>query len=142
MTIKETAGKTLLYFYRLQRTVPSSMRYRQLVFMEKKDGGVSITSDKKWLTKDLLDINPNPSDIFNAYIFLLEKGFISPRERAATGARIYIGIQLTSKGVDIVEGVEQGEEGKRAFHVTFNINVDQHDDIESLVEKSLSTLLS
>lgn len=142
MTIKETAGKVLLYFYRLQRTVPSSMRYRQLVFMEKKDGGVALTSDKKWLTKDLLDINSNPSDIFNAFIFLLEKGFIRPRERAATGARIYIGIQLTSDGVDIVEGVEQGDEGKRAFHLTFNIMVDGSSDIESLVDENLSTLLS
>lgn len=141
MTIKETAGKVLLYFYRLQRTVPSSMRYRQLVFMEKKDGGVSLTSDKKWLTKDLLDINPNPSDIFNAYIFLLEKGFIRPRERAATGARIYIGIQLSSRGIDIVEGVEQGSEGKDAFHRTFNIAVSDSSDIEAVVEENLSSLL-
>ena len=73
MTIKETAGKTLLYFYQLQRTVPLEMQSRQIGFINKKESGLGLTSDKKWLTNDLVDINPSTIDIFNAFMYLLER---------------------------------------------------------------------
>ncbi|MES2630663.1 MAG: hypothetical protein V4611_01780 [Patescibacteria group bacterium] len=141
MTIKETAGKTLLYFYQLQRTVPLTMRYRQLGFIDRKNGGLFLTSDKKWLTNNLLDINPASIDILNAFIFLIDKGFIESKERATTEARVYVGIQLTHKGIDIVEGVESGEDGRRIFNSNFNINVAEGTTIEQLIDENLSTLL-
>lgn len=141
MTIKETAGKTLLYFYQLQRTVPLTMKYRQLGFIDRKSGGLFLTSDKKWLTNNLLDINPSSNDILNAFIFLIDKGFIISRERATAEAKIYVGIQLTHAGIDIVESIEGGSDGKREFTATFNIQVSDSADIEAVINENLSSLL-
>ncbi len=117
------------------------MRYRQLGFIDRKNGGLFLTSDKKWLTNNLLDINPASIDILNAFIFLIDKGFIESKERATTEARVYVGIQLTHKGIDIVEGVESGEDGRRIFNSNFNINVAEGTTIEQLIDENLSTLL-
>ena len=141
MTIKETAGKILLYFYQLQRTVPLTMKYRQLGFIDRKNGGLYVTSDKKWLTNNLLDINPVSTDVLNAFTFLIDKDFIQTRERATAEAKIYVGIQLTSTGIDVVEGIEGGTDGKREFASTFNIKVADSADIESVISDNLSSLL-
>ena len=142
MTIKETAGKVALYLYQLQRTVPSGMRQRQLGFLERKDGGgLALTSDKKWLTKDLLDINPTVADLLNAFMFLRDKRYIQSEERATSAARIYVGIQLTGLGIDIIEGVERDRDGKKAFTETFNIVVDDNVNIERLVKDHLGALM-
>ncbi len=140
MTIKETAGKVLLYFYQLQRTVPLSMRYRQLGFINKKTGSMGLTSDKKWLTSNLLDINPSTTDIYNAFTFLTDKGLIRSKGRATAEATIYVGIHLTDAGVDIVEGIERGSDGKQEFTVTFNINVADNVTVDGLVRENLGML--
>lgn len=142
MTIKETAGKTLLYFYQLQRTVPLTMRYRQLGFIERKNGVLFLTSDKKWLTNNLLDINPASIDILNAFLFLIDKGLIQSKERATAEARVYVGIQLTHKGIDIVEGIESGADGRESFNANFNIKVADGTSIEQLIDDNLGHLLS
>jgi len=141
VTIKETAGKILLYFYQLQRTVPLTMKYRQLGFVDRKNGSLYLTSDKKWLTNNLLDINPVSTDIFNAFTFLIDKGFIQTLERTTGEAKIYVGIQLSSIGIDIVEGIEGGPDGKQVFASSFNIPVDGGADIESVIKDNLSILL-
>ena len=141
MTIKETAGKILLYFYQLQRTVPLTMKYRQLGFVDRKSGGMYLTSDKKWLTNNLLDINPVSTDVLNAFTFLIDKGFIQSLERATGEATIYVGIQLSATGIDVVEGIEGGSEGKQTFTSTFNIQVDSSANIESVIKDNLSALL-
>ena len=141
MTIKETAGKILLYFYQLQRTVPLTMKYRQLGFVDRKSGSLYLTSDKKWLTNNLLDINPVSTDIFNAFTFLIDKGFIQTLERTTGEAKLYVGIQLSSIGIDIVEGIEGGPDGKQVFASSFNIPVDGGADIESVIKDNLSILL-
>lgn len=141
MTIKETAGKMLLYLYQLQRTVPSSMQYRQLGFIDKADGKVGLTSDKKWLTRDLLDISSQSSDVFNGFTFLVDKGFIRTQERNTSGARIYVGIHLTAAGIDVVEGVEHGSDGKNMFTTTFNIPVGDSMNVESLIQENVGALL-
>lgn len=140
MTIKEVAGRTILYFYQLQRAAPASMQHRQLGFIDKADGKVSLTSDKKWFSKDLLDIGSNSSDVFNAFRFLLDKDLIRARERAKAGARIYVDIHLTANGIDIVEGVESGQEGKRLFSSTFNMNGDSP-DVNGLIREHLEGFL-
>lgn len=141
MTIKETAGKILLYFYQLQRTVPLTMKNRQLGFVDRKSGGLYLTSDKKWLTNNLLDINPATTDIFNAFNFLIEKGYIQTVERSTGEAKIYVGIQLSSSGIDVVEGIEGGLDDKQIFASNFNIKVDGTADIESIIKDNLSVLL-
>lgn len=139
MTIKETAGKMLLYFYQLQRTAPSNMRKRQLGFIDKEDGGVSVISDKKWLVKDLLDINRSSVDIFNAFMFLRSKGLIHVDERATARARIYMGLQMSGRGIDLIEGIERGADGQEAFAIMFNIHAN-HTDVDALIKSNLPML--
>lgn len=141
MTIKETAGKMLLYFYQLQRTAPTSMAYRQLGFIYKASGGVSITSDKRWLTEDLLTINPISTDVFNAYIYLLDKKFIQSKDRGTEDKRIHVGTRVTSAGIDIVEGIEGGKEGRHDFTIAFNIPADHDKSVEELIKNNLRKLL-
>lgn len=140
MTIKETAGKILLYFYQLQRTVPLSMQNRQLGFISKKDGSVSLTSDKKWLTENLLSINPKSADILNAFTFLLDKKYIVSRERVSGEARIYVGVQVVGAGIDVIEGIERGDDGKHEFNVAFNIAINSGVDVERLISDNLGML--
>ncbi len=142
MTIKETAGKVLLYFYQLQRTVPLEMQYRQLGFIEKKNVGVSLTSDKKWLTNDLLDINPSSVDIFNAFMYLLDKGYVKSSERGGSGAKVFMGVNLGTSGIDIVEGVERGEDGINSFKKAFNISPAGDATVDSLIKDTLSALMN
>jgi hypothetical protein len=141
MTIKETAGKALLYFYQLQRTDPLSMSQRQLAFIGKKGGGIAFTSDKKAFAKDLLDLNPNATDFYNAFIFLVDKGFIVTQQRTNAHARVYVGAQVTDKGVDVIEGIEGSAEGRKYFEMSFNIKTDSHATIDRLVKAQLSAIL-
>jgi hypothetical protein len=141
MTIKETAGKVLLYFYQLQRTDPLSMPYRQLAFISKKGVGVAFTSDKKPFAKDLLDLNPNSTDFFNAFLFLVDKGFIVTEERANAHARVFLGAQVTDKGIDVIEGVEGSDRSREHFEDSFNIKVTKGTTIDSLVRSQLSAIL-
>jgi hypothetical protein len=141
MTIKETAGKVLLYLYQLQRTDPLSMPQRQLAFISKKGTGVAFTSDKKAFAKDLLDLNPNSTDFYNAFIFLVDKGFIVTQERANAHARVFVGAQVTDKGVDVIEGIEGSAEGRKYFEMSFNIKTDSHSTIDRLVKSQLSAIL-
>ena len=100
-----------------------------------------LTSDKKWLTNNLLDINPVSTDILNAFTFLIDKGFIQSLERTTGEATIYVGIQLSATGIDVVEGIEGGPDGKQIFTSTFNIQVDGNANIESVIKDNLSILL-
>ena len=143
MTIKETAGKVLLYFYQLQRTAPLSMPTRQVGFIERKNGdGLGLTSDKKAFAKDLFDINPSSTDIFNAFVYLIHKGFIKTKERAAPGARIYVGVEVTVAGIDAIESIEGGLEGQRGFEQTFNIRVNANATVDGVIRDKLSALIS
>jgi hypothetical protein len=140
VTIKETAGKILLYFYQLQRTVPLTMNNRQLGFVDRKSANLYVTSDKKWLTNNLLAINPISNDVYNAFIFLIDKGYIISNERSSGDAKIYVGIQLSAAGIDIVEGVEGGSDGQRTFTTTFNIPVNGSARVEDVIKDNLSIL--
>lgn len=141
MTIKETAGKVLLYFYQLQRTDPLSMQYRQLAFISKKGAGVAFTSDKKPFAKDLLDLNPNATDFFNAFLFLVDKKFIVTEERANAHARVFVGAQVTDKGIDVIEGIEGSDRNREFFEDNFNISVSKGTTIDSLVRAQLKAIL-
>lgn len=141
MTIKETAGKILLYLYQLQRTVPAEMRTRQLGFIDRKDGRMGLTSDKKWFAKDLMDINNTIPDVLNAFGFLLDKNLIQSNEKVSNGARIYVGVRVTAAGIDMIEGVEYNQKGRDAFGAAFNMKVSDGTTIEKLVRDHLGRLL-
>lgn len=142
MTIKETAGKLLLYLYELHRNTPGDMKYLQLSFDNVSGGGVKVHSDNKQLKENLNKINPSDSDIYTAFLFLQDKYFILANTPTKTPQVVdfYIGVRLTDRGVDVIEGIERGQEEKQAFNVTFNIKVDNNMNVESLVKANLSML--
>lgn len=143
MTIKETAGKLLLYFYQLQRTAPLTMSSRQLGFVEKKTGnGVMLTTDKKAMTTDIFDINPSATDVLNAFTFLLDKDYVDTREKVNATARVYIGAVVTVKGIDIIEGVEGGAEGVHEFERAFNIKVGSNASVDGVIRSQLKALMN
>lgn len=140
MTIKATAGKLLLYIYKLQRSAPLDMLKRQLVFVDKQSRGVSLTSDKVWLAKDMLEINPSGADVYNAFQFLVDQGYIKSKTKAVQGAKIYAEIELTSNGFNIIEDIETGDEGARNFHDKFSLMVNGGTKVDLLVDEQLSSL--
>lgn len=141
MTIKETAGKVLLYFYQLQRTAPLAMPNRQLGFINKKEGLVGITSDKQWFTKDLQILNPNAADTYNAFRYLLDRKLIQSTDRATGAAKVYVGVHVTHKGIDLIEGVENGPQGQELFAESFAMHVPADGGVEALMKDALSALL-
>lgn len=118
------------------------MQYRQVGFIDKPNGGVSLTSDKKGFTNDLITLSPQPADLFNAFTFLLDKKFIKSEQRAAKGTTIFLGVEVTSKGIDIIESIEGGFDGARVFSETFNIKADNGTTVDQLVKNNLSKLLA
>jgi len=143
VTIKETAGKILLYFYKLQRVAPASIRLRRLAFVDKKNDKMDVMSDEKWLSKDLTDINSSASDIYNAFMFLVDGGFIKTRERMNSNPdnRIFVGIHLTHAGFYVIESIEGSPEGKIDFWRAFNILVAEGASVDDVIDDNLSTLL-
>ena len=139
MTVKATAGKLLLYIYKLQRTAPLDMLKRQIVFVDKQPKGLALTSDKVWLAKDLLEI-AGGADIYNAFQFLLNQDFVSARSKAVPNARIYAEIELTSLGFTIVEDIESGAEGAQLFRDKFSLDVRSGQKIDRVIEEQLSSL--
>jgi hypothetical protein len=140
MTVKATAGKLLLYIYMLQRSAPLDMLKRQIVFVDKQSRGVSLTSDKVWLAKDLLEINSNGSDIYNAFQFLLNQQFVTAQHRAVPNAKIYADIELTATGFNVIEDIERDDEGARVFRQKFNLEVEGGTNIDKVIDKQLSSL--
>jgi len=139
MTVKATAGKLLLYIYKLQRTAPLDMLKRQIVFVDKQSRGVALTSDKVWLAKDLLEI-AGGSDIYNAFQFLLNQHLIAAQAKAVPNAKIYAEIELTAIGFTIVEDIELGDEGAQVFRDKFNLDVRSGQKIDRVIEEQLSSL--
>lgn len=139
-TVKATAGKLLLYIYKLQRSVPLDMLKRQIVFVDKQTRGVSLTSDKVWLARDLLEINPSGSDIYNAFQFLINQQFVRAKERSVPNAKIYADIELTATGFNVVEDIERDDEGARIFREKFNLRVEGGSSIDKVIDEQLSSL--
>lgn len=117
------------------------MQYRQLAFVDKPNGKVGMTTDKKWLTKDLLEISRSSADALNAFMYLRAKRFIDSTERASVGKRIYVGIQLTGLGIDIIESLEHSSGGRQAFSAGFNIDVASGATIDDLIKSHLGQIL-
>lgn len=101
-----------------------------------------MNADKKWMSKDLLEINPSSTDIFNAYRFLIRKGVLQSTERATGGKRIFVGILVTDTGIDIVEGIERGRDGQREFAAMFNISAEGALSVDEFVSQHLSSLMN
>lgn len=140
MTIKEIAGKVLLYLYEIQREQPAKLLFIVIEFDELPGGRFSLNCSENKIKTALLKISENPNDIYNAHRYLVDKNFIQSSEQAMAGSGAYIGCLLTDHGVDIIESIERGNEEKARFNLTFNIKVENNMNVESLIKANLSAL--
>jgi len=143
-SIKKIAGRILLYFYYVQRDNYAYLNDFSLSFQIRhfSDGEKSpVMSDKEHeISKNLIKISGSDNNIYNALIYLWKKGFINMSKSPDNVSDHFLNINVSSDGIDIVEGIERGEEEKREFHVTFNIKLAENINIESLIKAEIGSL--
>ena len=138
-SIKKISGDLLLYFYALQRK--NAFPIMEVLGFTGINDKIQI-EDNSELTKGILNItNDSTEDAFNALRYLEKDGFISYKEERDSGGYYFHHIELNPKGIDIVEGIERDEIGKKEFHVNFNIKLADNINIDSLIKAELGSLI-
>lgn len=138
MTIQQTAGKLLVYFYQLQRTAPLQVRVRQIVFAsDNPSSRLSVMADKRWLTNDLQAISNSAEDMLNAMHYLCDKKLIRTSERSGSEKRVYTGHELTASGIAMVEAVQNSSQGAQDFNQEFQTNLASETKLSQLTDQLL-----
>jgi hypothetical protein len=138
-SLKKISGDVLLFLYFLQR------RYGYcddgiLSFDRKMQIEEQLKNSK--LGSKIIELTENSiPDAFGAIKYLEEKGFISFNESIDNMTYHFINIRVTAYGIDIIEGIERGEEEKKEFHINFNIKLAENINIDSLIKGEINSLL-
>ncbi len=143
--IKTISGNLLLLLYTLQRKARLSV-YTILDF--EFSGALPLGEDAiklaetSELARQLLELTSGSGeDVYNALRYLKEKEFVNYREEAIGGGTHCIReLSVCADGIDIIEGIERGEDEKKEFAVTFNIKVDNTFNVESLIKAELESI--
>lgn len=139
MTIKQTAGKILLSLYVVQYDNPVKLERSQVVFQH--SSRPKLDADK-WLKEILHSITENDALLFNAMNYLLSKGLIANKNsKGIMGGLLLLGLHLTDTGVDIIEGVEQGNEGQKIIKSLFNFNFKANISLDSLLKAEVGNIV-
>lgn len=139
MSIKQTAGKILLSLYVLQLSNPTELEQTSVVFQATSD--VELETDA-WLEDILHSINDNDNLLYNSFNYLLEKGLIAKKNKKDfMGGLLLLGLHLTASGIDVIEGVEQGEEPQKIIKSLFNFNFSSKMTIDSLVKAEVGNIV-
>ena len=143
--IKTIAGEILLYFYFLQRKNITDLNMQIIGFYYKRtdknklDGIVIPDRDKTIFNNEKFS-EYTDVDIFNALIYLNDSYFITYSEsKTTTGSHIH-NIKVTASGIDLIEGIERGQDEQKVFNVTFNFNVQNNVTVESLLKAELGSI--
>lgn len=139
MTIKEIAGKILLYYYEIQRENPVKLHQATTFFELKPPGEFKSIGGNDEINTNLLKISDSTPDLYNAFNYLRQQGMLATDSNISNQYNFH-GMYVSDRGIDIIEGIERGEEEKRQFNITFNINVENNMNVESLVKANLSML--
>ena len=148
MTIKETAGKLLLALYSLQIKNPIVLQDMQLniAVSDRYEGGRTppyfLHEEEYPLPQILHQISTNDSLLYNALHYLLGKSlinFVNTDSFRANASEDYFGLHLTDLGIDVVEGVNQGDEQKKRFSSLFNITV--NNNVDSLIKAEVGNVV-
>lgn len=140
MSIKKTAGKILLALYYVQLNDPAKLNNSQIMFSE----GVSEIKleNDGWLEQILRNINNSDNLLYNAIKYLLEKGLIDKKNSKGPMGGLWLnGVHLTAVGIDVVEGVEQGEEKQKVVKSLFNFSFNNNVTIDSLVKAEVGNIV-
>jgi len=141
MTIKETAGKILLVLYSLQIENPIKLK-NDLILIKTIDRPVIEGNDgvAGWLHK----ITDDDTRLYNGLQYLFDKHLIAKsNNKNAMGAYLIRGLYVTDLGLDIIQGVEQGEESQKKLKSLFNFNftISPKIQVDSLVKAEVGNIV-
>jgi len=142
--IKTIAGKILLYFYSIQRDDYSYLHDLVLSFQMRhfrnSEKSPVLESKEHEISKNLIKIAGNDNNVYNALIYLHEKGFIGMSKVRTNVSDSFLNFSVSSGGVDIIEGIEREAEERNNFYITFNIKLADNIKIENLIKAELGSL--
>lgn len=135
MTIQEAAQKILLIFYK-RYTTQGYITEETLEF--EYDSAWEFHTDDEVLKKALDDEIGSSLFIKNALQYLEDKGLITFKTQGLLSGD-FLGYQfnLTSGGVDMIEGVGGAGNSRVAYQNTFNVTLAPHLTVESLIKGEL-----
>lgn len=142
ITIKKLAGDILLLMYKLQREGVSL--YREMISFGETDQRTFVIRNEadSGLGTNILKLSGGSAiDCYNALLYLEQKGFISYNSRKSTMDEMFHNFQVAAAGIDIIEGIERGEEERKEFNFNFNIKLAENINVESLLKVELGSLL-
>lgn len=143
--IKTIAGEILLYFYFLQRKNITDLNMEIFSFFFKRTpentlDGIEIPGRDKTFFNNEKFAEYTDVDIFNALIYLNDSYFVTYSESKTTAGSYIHNMKVTARGIDLIEGIERGQEEKKEFNVTFNFNIQNDITVESLLKAELGSL--
>jgi hypothetical protein len=146
-SIKKIAGEILLYFYWIQRKDIAKLSDSNLSFQLRhfKDGRKEKGPKLNHRDETIFNVEKfkkyNDGDLYNSLNYLYEGGMINFNKSSSNVGDNIINIKLTAYGIDIIEGIERGEEEKKEFNVTFNFNIYINVTVDSLLKTELGSLI-
>ena len=135
MTIQEAAQKILLIFYKLH-TAQGYITEETLEF--EYGNSWEFSTEDKVLEKALNDEIDSSILIKNALQYLEDKGLITFKTQGLMSGD-FLGYQfnLTSNGVDMIEGVGGAGNTRAVYQSTFNVKLAENINVESLLKTEL-----
>ena len=95
-----------------------------------------------WLEQMLHGISNSDNLLYNSIKYLLEKGLIDKKNSKGPMSGLWlIGVHLTAAGIDVIEGVEQGEENQKVVRSLFNFSFNNNVTIDSLVKAEVGNIV-
>lgn len=146
-TIKEISGRILLYFYYLKREDSEYFKLRSLTlhieFTDYTDPNkpTSLKINNSDISEKIRTLVPKDLDIYNSLIYLKDKNFLNFTKKVIKSREALTSFEVTSDGLDIIEGVERGEGERKEFKVNFNLNVNNNFNVESLLKAEIGSLI-
>lgn len=135
MTIQEAAQKILLIFYKRYTTQGF---ITEEVMQFEYDDKWELDTDDELLKSALDDEIGSPILIKNALQYLKEKGLVSFMvEGLLSGDFVALYFNLTSGGVDMIEGIGGAGNTRDIYQNTFNVKLADNINIESLLKNEL-----
>ena len=138
--IKKIAGELLIYLYNRERSEAFALKSAMLRF---NDALTTVSLEgKDEFTKVLLyAANDSSADAYNALEYLSEQMFIEARASRDSGGVMMHGFHVTSRGVDIIEGIEQDQQLRNQFNITFNFKLAENINVDALVKNEIESLV-
>jgi len=139
-TIKEIAGKILLYvYYRCRTNAVEFEHYDEIIFNFGSTYKKVKISGKGQLPRDLQKMGYSDNDLYEALKLLIKSRHIESL-RGRAGIHL-ANIQLTPYGYDVIEGIERSSEDKKNFFTLFNIRISNNMNIDSLIKSEIGNIV-